>query len=260
MRWLLGPSPAQSTWTGPQSWGSRGTGGGLGRGPGQIFRRIGGSIGGTSAISTASSSGDNGSGEAMHAPGHGRRCAAAESRLSSPHNNPSTLHSLRCPLSPVFTASHSLSSSPGGSRTASSTAPVPKVCSMCCFSVSPLAPTGTCFTDRIVPPFLKIACGRGESGRRQAATGGGERRRRGVSPARYALDANDRSTAERDWAPRRGLTRWRSPSPALGAAVARALCKIEQRRHNGFLCRRGQAKASGSAQRVLDCGVCFAAS
>lgn len=62
---------------------------------------------------------------------------------------------------PVLTASHSFMSSPGGSRTASSTAPVPSVCSMCCLSVRPLAPTGTFFTERKVPPFLQRRRSRG---------------------------------------------------------------------------------------------------
>ena len=67
-------------------------------------------------------------------------------------------HAHNMPSPPVLTASHSFMSSPAGSRTASSTAPVPSVCSMCCFSVRPLAPTGTFLTDRNVPPFLGVEC------------------------------------------------------------------------------------------------------
>ena len=65
------------------------------------------------------------------------------------------------PHLPVLTASHSFRSSPGGRRTASSTAPVPSVCSMCCLRVSPLAPTGTFLTERKVPPFLQAGGGGG---------------------------------------------------------------------------------------------------
>lgn len=55
----------------------------------------------------------------------------------------------------VFTASHSLRSSPGGSRTASFTLPAPRVASIWRFSWRPFAPIGGAFFGRIVFAFLQ---------------------------------------------------------------------------------------------------------
>lgn len=56
--------------------------------------------------------------------------------------------------STVFTASHSLMSSPGGSRTASLKFPLPRVASICLCSWAPLLPEGALFLGRKVFWFL----------------------------------------------------------------------------------------------------------
>jgi len=119
---------------------------------------------------------------------------------------------------PVLTASHSCRSSPNGSRTASSTAPVPSVCSMCCLSVSPLAPTGTFFTERNVPLALQRA--------RQAASGGDGRwqgRRRG----------GRRNATSRIWTSVRGVRKL--PRSTLSVAVAREGQGASEGHHRPYL-------------------------